>query len=106
MSQTSENPPDRSLPGHLDSNNQSEEGLPPLPRYSLRKHQESEYGATVWLFTCVSCGERWIDPQDPPNSPHHCDTEAKGEIVCHGFGFAEYNRIRWYSDPRAFVEIE
>jgi hypothetical protein len=71
-------------------------GLPPDP--NIRRKLESDKDYTTFLFTCVHCGRRLCSPPGPP-SEMTCGG-CGGEYVCHKFDPQEYQRIRWYSDPR------
>lgn len=73
------------------------EGLPLLPRTTIREAAERKsQQVEVFLFTCTGCGRRMADPPTLPSNPCSCG----GEIVGHTFQFDEYERIRWYGDPR------
>ncbi|WP_227132293.1 hypothetical protein [Halorubellus salinus] len=62
------------------------EGLPP----------SDHEGENTWLFTCVECGRRWVDPTAPVTS-----CACGGDVVAHQFEHDEYRRLRWYDDPRS-----
>lgn len=75
------------------------EGGEGLPRdENIKRKLESDEDLVVHLFTCVNCGRRLASPPGPP-ADGIC-SNCGGDYVCHTFDPAEYQRIRWYGDPR------
>lgn len=77
---------------------ESEGGEPLPPDSDIGRKLESDEDLVVHLFTCVNCGRRLASPPGPPSSGI-CGN-CGGEYICHTFDPAEYQRIRFYSDPR------
>lgn len=74
-------------------------GLPPFPVATVGSvPPESDASDDVYLFTCIDCGHRWTNPHAPVT---RCG--CGGDVACHTFHYAEYNRIRHFGDPREGV---
>lgn len=77
---------------------QAEGGEPLPPDPGMLRKLESDEDLVTHLFTCVECGRKLASPPGPP-SDGLCGN-CGGQYVCHKFDPEEYQRIRWWGDPR------